>query len=91
MAHRMMRGQLFDCDVVVLGNLLNVLFRNADLQDAVLEFSLDILLGQVVADIEAAAHRTGVTLAADVLAVLLLWIKLQIQLFLHNNNFSRRF
>ena len=74
MAHRMMRGRLFDCDVVVLGNLLNVFFRNADLQDTVLKFSLDILLGQVVADVESTAHRTGVTLAADILAVFLLLI-----------------
>ena len=69
-----MREQLFDGDVLVLLDLLDVLLWNADLQDAVLEFGLNVLLGQLVADIEAAAHAAGVALAADILAVFLLLV-----------------
>ena len=54
------------------GQLLLLGLRQRDLQDAVLEFALHVLGADALADVEAPAHRTGVTLLTDVFAVLLL-------------------
>ena len=51
-------------------NCLGFLLRNIQLQDTILEFTMNVIFGNAVTDIEATAHRTAVTLLADVVALL---------------------
>lgn len=57
--------------------LFSFLLWNGQLQDAVLNFGLNVLLGQLVADIEGTAHAAGIALAADIFAILILLVFVQ--------------
>ena len=57
--------------------LFSFLLWHGQLQDAVFKFRLNILLGQLVADIEGTAHAAGIALAADIFAVLILLVLVQ--------------
>ena len=52
-------------------NCLGFLLRNIQLQDTILELTMNVIFGNAVTDIEATAHRTAVTLLADVVALLI--------------------
>ena len=57
--------------------LFSFLLWNGQLQDAVFKFRLNVLLGQLVADIEGTAHAAGIALAADIFAILILLVFVQ--------------
>ena len=63
-----------DGDVLVLLLGESLLLGDIQRESTILKLSLDILLGDSVADIEASGIGTGVTLAADVLALLVLFV-----------------
>ena len=59
---------------LVLDLLLLFLLRNLQGQDTIVHLSVDVVLGELITNIEAAAHAAGVMLAADVLTFLVLLI-----------------
>ena len=48
--------------------------RKRALGDTIVHLSVDVILGELITDIEAAAHAAGVMLAADVLAFFVLLV-----------------
>ena len=62
---------LLDRDGSVLRKLLLRSLRDADLQDTILVLGADVRGFHVVTDIEAAAHRAGITLLTQELALLI--------------------
>src|SRR5699024_6426513 len=58
-------------------NFFCVLLRDAQFQDTILKFRLDVFLCHSVAYIEASLHCAGITLLADVFAFLILLIFIQ--------------
>ena len=62
----------FDCDVLRRFDFLLSFLRNGQGQDAVLELRLDIFLGDLFADIEAALAGAVESFASDVLAIFVL-------------------
>ena len=64
----------FDRDMLLsLYNLL-ILLRDAQSQDTVLEFRLDIFIGDIIAYIEASLHCSCAALSADICAFLVLFV-----------------
>ena len=57
---------------LVLDLLLFFLLRNLQGQDTIVHMSVDVVLGELITNIEAAAHAAGVMLAADVLSFFVL-------------------
>ena len=78
-AERARAGSSFDRDVFLFRNLgLRGLLRDAQLQDTVLKLRGDIFFGERIAHVEASAHGTAVALFADIAALLVFLVLVQV-------------
>ena len=68
------RAALLDCDGLLLRQLRRFLFRDAQSQEPVLHLRLDVLFGDVLADVEGSLHSAGVSLLTNQLTVLVVLI-----------------
>jgi len=64
----------FDEDLFLLRNRFFILLGKDEIQDTVLEGCLDVFFSDVLADIEASLHRSGVALLPYQLALLVLFV-----------------
>ena len=62
----------FDLDRFMLRKRHRLLLREVKRQDAVLKLGLDVFFIDILADVEASGHGTGITLLMDDLAFLVL-------------------